>query len=272
VKATHRACFGLAALLVLTLNVGCIIPLVRQSQEESAGMTWSIRQGNERCHLLKLPETWSDLDDGVPPYIDTPYQLRRDGQSATLVFMGLARQVPMGRLVRSLKNYGLDLASSTIAWPVSEAQWARATDLPLSAERCFPKGWGNAAEDIQLRGRQTCRCDNKDFPKSGKWDGFPVFSSSHKWLAVNTWNGSYTGGSNRQIGQPIEAFVDVYRVDTGEKTIVLTAHVGAEIDIKFFGGIRWLGDDFLIIPVHQFLEEFLICDLRESPRRPSSSK
>jgi hypothetical protein len=60
--------------------------------------------------------------------------------------------------------------------------------------------------------------------------------------------------------------VDVYRVDTGEKAILLTAHVDGGIALLFFAGIRWLGDDFLIIPVHESLEEFLICDLRERPR------
>jgi hypothetical protein len=239
-------CLGLAALLAITLNVGCINSLVRP-----AGMTWSITKGNERCHLLKLPDKWKNLDHGGP-YINTPYEIRRNGQSGTQVFIGVAHQAAMGIEAWRSKNYGLDLAAPTTGWPVGAAEWDKAAVLPLSAERCLPNESGST----------TCRCDSKDFPKSGKWDDGPIFSSSHRWLAVNTWNGS----SNRQLWQSVEFFVDVYRVDTGEKAILLTAHVDGGIALLFLAGIRWLGDDFLIIPVHESLEEFLICDLRERPR------
>jgi hypothetical protein len=156
-------CLGLAALLALTLNVGCVIPFFRISHEESAGMTWSITRGNERCHLSKLPERFSHLDSGSP-YINTPYEIRRNGQSGTQVFIGVAHQAPMGIEAWRSKTYGLDLAASTTAWPVGAAEWDKATVLPLSAEQCPESRWDarrSFAEELQLRGRQPGRCDKQ---------------------------------------------------------------------------------------------------------------
>jgi len=113
-------------------------------------------------------------------------------------------------------------------------------------------------------GAATFACDGREYVKAGQWFGSALLPPSRAFLALASWNGSFTMGPGQSLlfngPAVLKAFIDVFETATGRKLMTVRLRISGRVGTPFFGAPAWLNGRYLVIPVHESLRECLICD------------
>jgi hypothetical protein len=266
-KRLFKVILAGTVLLLLLSTVACISLGGPASPEEVAGMTWSVTFGKDRCRFVRFNDIWTTIGSGRPIYISDKLEFRNyKGAPPTEVLVSAKDDSPIGDFYTQEK-FGFDLSNPSRVWQIDESQWRDAAVLPLTQDSCDRSliyAAKTREQQVNVMGTPTWWCEGREYVKTGKWLGSALLSPSRAFLALGSWNGEFRGFAPQSIlftgPSELDGFIEVFETATGRKLATVKAHIDGRVGTPFFYAPTWLNGRYLVIPVHRYLRECLICD------------
>ena len=223
------------------------------------------------CHIIRFPQGWKiqPFDDhGQRLTISTRYSdygFRVQGLPGARFLVG-AFTPAIKHPYPAANHYRVDLSDPTSpVSPASDEDWSAGTTVPLVRRY-------NAFPDFSNGG--PILFNGFRFPKSGARWAVPWvsrLSPNSAWLVLQSFT---TGGVSPRTQRGLaKLFIDVFNANTGDKVVAIEANHSGYFGPDSEGVLlrtAWLTERYLIVPLGEHRERYLVCKFGASKGKPEA--